>query len=125
MELIEKVKLWGREKGITNLNTQLLRGYEEYAEVARLITRGNDNKEELAKEVGDVLVVTIILADILGLDPMDCLAKAHAKNEKRTGVTRDGNFIKAEDLEEGGMSPEEIVETFQDPAPMKIEEEMQ
>lgn len=97
-DLIEKVKAWGKEKGITNEETQLLRGYEEYAEVARLITRGNYDKEELEKEIGDILVVTIILADILGLDPKTCLEKAHKKNEKRTGRTVNGNFLKSEDL---------------------------
>lgn len=97
-ELVEKVKKWGKEKGITNVDTQLLKGYEEYSEVARLITRNNQNKLELAKEIGDVLVVTIILADILGLEPKECLRLAHKKNEQRTGVTINGNFLKSEDL---------------------------
>lgn len=98
--LVEKVKQWGKDKGITNVETQLLRGYEEYAEAARLITRGSKDKEELEKEIGDILVVTIILADILGLDPKTCLEKAHKKNEKRKGRNINGNFIKEEDLED-------------------------
>lgn len=98
-KIIALIKDWGRQHKINNPDKQLLHCYEEVAEIGRLVIRGDYNKEELTKELGDVFVTTIILADIFGYDAFDCMEKAFLKIQKRTGKTVDGNFIKSEDLD--------------------------
>lgn len=46
----------------------------------------------------EVLDVLHVLAKILGLDLEECLSMAYDKIKDRKGVTRDGQFIKEEDL---------------------------
>ena len=50
-------------------------------------------------EMGDIFVTLLVHCDQLGIKPVDCLEMAYEKIKKRKGVTRDGIFIKAEDLE--------------------------
>lgn len=99
-KIIALIKDWGRQHKINNPDKQLLHCYEEVAEIGRLVIRGDYDKEELTKELGDVFVTTIILADIFGYDAFDCMEKAFLKIQKRTGKTVNGNFIKSEDLNE-------------------------
>ena len=98
-ELIDAVKQWRRELNIDNPDKQMLHCYEECAEAARYIIREDWDMEKIKSELGDIAVTVIVLADILGLDFAECLEVAHKKNEKRTGVTISGNFVKSEDLE--------------------------
>lgn len=100
-KIIALIKDWGRQHKIDNPDKQLLHCYEEVAEIGRLVIRGDYDKEELTKELGDVFVTTIVLADIFGCDAFDCMEKAFLKIQKRTGKTVDGNFIKSEDLNGG------------------------
>lgn len=51
-------------------------------------------------EMGDIFVTLVVHCDQLGIDPVECLEMAYNKIKKRKGVTRDGKFIKAEDLKE-------------------------
>lgn len=44
--------------------------------------------------IGDGFVTLIILAEQLGVDPMECLAYAYEQIAPRTGKTVDGVFIK-------------------------------
>ena len=50
-------------------------------------------------EMGDVFVTLIILCKQLGIEPQRCLELAYEKIKNRKGETRNGMFIKAEDLE--------------------------
>ena len=94
-ELFDNVVKWGFERGIDNPRSQFLKLYEECAEAYQAYQRG---EEGLSMELGDIIVVTTILADILELDILDCFEQAYDKIKHRTGVTHQGNFIKEEDL---------------------------
>lgn len=98
--LIDAVQEWGRSHKIDNPDKQMLHCYEECAEAARYIIREDWNIEKIKSELGDIVVTVIVLADILGLDIVECLEVAHKKNEKRTGRVIKGNFVKSEDLNE-------------------------
>ena len=93
-ELIEKVKQWGRDKNITNPDKQLCKVLEEVGEMAHEITRSHYDTDEMKDAIGDTLVTVIILSDILGFDPKDCLQKAYDEISGRTGKTIDGCFVK-------------------------------
>lgn len=99
-ELIEDIKQWGRDHGIDNPDKQLLHCYEEVSEIGRMVIRGDKNREELMKEIGDAFVTLIILADIFNQDVFECMEKAFLKIQKRTGKTLNGNFIKSEDIKD-------------------------
>nr|DAU66044.1 MAG TPA: NTP-PPase-like protein [Caudoviricetes sp.] len=49
-------------------------------------------------EMGDIFVTLIVLCKQLGIDYVECLSMAYDKISKRKGVTKDGIFIKEEDL---------------------------
>lgn len=54
----------------------------------------NDNVENLALELGDVLVTITILAEQNGLDIDDCFNLAFEKIKNRKGKTVNGEFVK-------------------------------
>lgn len=54
--------------------------------------------ERMQLEMGDVFVTLIILCKQLGIEPQECLELAYDKIKNRKGETRNGVFIKAEDL---------------------------
>ena len=92
-ELVKKVIEWGEEKGLHDAKAQLNKVIEEVGEIAHEITR-NRNGDDLADAIGDSLVTIIILANICGLDPEECLAGAYEEIKGRKGATRNGTFIK-------------------------------
>lgn len=49
-------------------------------------------------EMGDIFVTLIILCKQLDIEPQRCLELAYEKIKDRKGETRNGVFIKAEDL---------------------------
>ena len=51
-------------------------------------------------EMGDIFVTLIILCEQIGIDPVKCLEMAYEKIKGRSGKTINGQFIKAEDLED-------------------------
>lgn len=73
---------------------QLHKLYQEVGELSDDICKGNDPRSEM----GDVLVVAIILCAQLGVTPEECLEIAYNKIKDRRGVMRDGIFVKEEDL---------------------------
>lgn len=56
--------------------------------------------ENLKLEMGDIFVTLIILCEQIGIDPVKCLEMAYEKIKGRSGKTINGQFIKAEDLED-------------------------
>ena len=92
--LVQKVKQWGKEKKIANIDKQYIKGVEEYAELGREIVRGNYNSDEAKDAIGDTTVVLIILADLLGFDFYECLEYAWEEIKDREGEVRDGTFVK-------------------------------
>lgn len=95
-ELIDKVKEWGRSKGIDNADKQALKLGEEYGELLHELCRGRYQSDEVKDALGDIGIVWIILADILGYDVTECLLEAYSVVERRRGHTISGTFIKDE-----------------------------
>lgn len=119
--LMEKVLEWAEKKDLLhdeNARKQFLKFIEEVFEFKTemdTLTRYRDYYKEnphkkipekeharITKnamlEMGDVFVTLIILCDQLNMNPTLCLSMAYEKIKKRKGVTKDGIFIKEEDL---------------------------
>jgi NTP pyrophosphatase (non-canonical NTP hydrolase) len=97
--LISKVAVWAREKGLIkeeNSPKQFCKVAEEVGEVAAALARGD--KEMLKDGIGDVVVTLIILAEQQGLNITECLDAAWQEIKDRKGKTVNGAFIKEEDL---------------------------
>lgn len=92
------IREWGREKGINNADKQFEKVIEEIAEIAREIVRGRYDSNELYDAIGDAFVTIIILADLLGINPIDSLDIAWDEIKNREGKTIDGCFVKRSDL---------------------------
>ena len=103
MATITDVIQWGRDKGLNDPKAQLNKVTEELGEIAHEITRNHydlealEQPDELYDAIGDTLVTIIILADILNMDPMNCLEIAYEAIANRTGETKNGTFVKDED----------------------------
>lgn len=97
-ELIKQVEQWSINKGLDQADStkQTLKLYEESAEVAAAIARGN--YEALKDGIGDTVVVLIILAQQNGLTIEECLQFAYDEIKGRTGKMVDGVFVKSADL---------------------------
>lgn len=93
-DLITAVMAWGEERDIDNAYRQLNKVTEELGEWAHEICRDNFTTPEAKDACGDVLVTIIILADICGLDPIECLESAYHEISGRKGHTSEGMFIK-------------------------------
>ena len=92
--LIEEIIKWGQDKDIDNPDKQTIKLMEECGELAHEISRGRYNSEEVKDAIGDIGVVLIILADILGTDFGVCLNMAYEAIKDRKGKTVDGSFVK-------------------------------
>ena len=95
-ELIDAVRNWGKEKGIDSPYRQLNKVTEELGEWAHEICRDDFTTSEAKDSCGDLLVTIIILADICGIDPIECLEGAYHEISGRKGYTSEGMFIKEE-----------------------------
>jgi NTP pyrophosphatase (non-canonical NTP hydrolase) len=113
-ELIESVRQWGRDKGITGPNGkgtllgQLTKTQEELTETrdAAIHWRSNSfvmttakgkivkSEEELKDGIGDTTVTLILAAEMAGLTFEDCLATAYQEIANRKGTMRNGQFVK-------------------------------
>ena len=97
-ELISAICSWGSDKGINNPDKQTIKLMEEVGELANEISRSRYDTPEVRDAIGDIGVVLIILADILGYDFIDqCLLPAYNVIKDRTGHTVSGSFIKTSD----------------------------
>lgn len=116
-ELKIKVEEWAKDKDLLhseNADKQFMKFIEEVfefkSEFDYLERIGEDpsetysdyeqieTQENMQLEMGDIFVTLIILCKQLGIDCVECLEMAYDKISKRKGVTRDGIFIKEEDL---------------------------
>lgn len=96
-ELIGSIAIWGQEHHIDNIDKQTVKLMEEVGELAHEISRSRYTSFETKDAIGDIGVVLVILADMLGLDFADCLAEAYEVIRHRKGETVSGSFIKEED----------------------------
>lgn len=108
-ELKTKVEEWAKDKDLLheeNAEKQFMKFIEEVFEFKSEMdvyfdgaeTLKSLNKEYMEDEMGDIFVTLIVLCNQLGIDCVECLEMAYDKISKRKGVTKDGIFIKEEDL---------------------------
>jgi len=91
----ELILKWAKDKGILDKSTataQLGKLREEVGELEEEVLRGRISDAML--ELGDVLVVSTLIAHFLGTDIDECMGLAHAKISKRTGRMENGVFVK-------------------------------
>lgn len=94
-ELIGAIALWGQEKGIDSIDKQTVKLMDECGELAHEIVRSRYDSLEVKDAIGDIGVVLIILADLLGLDFGVCLQEAYDVIKDRTGKNINGSFVKS------------------------------
>lgn len=86
---------WAKDKGILEKATreaQCDKTIEEVTELSVAIYK--DDRDEIIDALGDILVTIIIQAEMNGLSLIDCLNSAYNVIKRRTGVMKDGKFIK-------------------------------
>ena len=101
-KLQEKVIEWAKDRNILENSTaikQIHKTREELYETLsalRDLEQGRESILEVADGIGDMLVTIILLANIVGLDSVDCLADAYEEIKNRKGKMVDGLFVKDE-----------------------------
>ena len=96
-KLNELVLKWAKEKGILDTGTvqgQLGKLHEEFQELETALSF--EDLEEVADAIGDMQVVLIILAELVGLDADLCLEDAYKIISRREGKMVNGVFVKEE-----------------------------
>ena len=113
-ELEPLVIQWAESKGILEKATPLDQAKKTYEELHELLealevqeegsetyynSKGKlvNTEEEVEDALGDILVTIIIQAEMQGLKLEDCLESAYNVISKRTGVMRNGQFVKDND----------------------------
>ena len=94
-ELEALVIQWADEKGILEKGTpgkQAMKTLEECGELIHAVA--SDNREEITDSLGDVLVTIIIQAKMQNLSLVECLHSAYLVISQRTGVMKNGQFVK-------------------------------
>lgn len=112
-ELQQQVIRWAADKGIligATPQTQAAKMLEEANELHEAVENLKKFapsmseadcyrfRQHILEEMGDVQVTIIILAQLLAMDPLDGLYRAHEKISKRNGKMVGGVFVKDEDL---------------------------
>ena len=98
-QLQDLVLDWAEEKGLLkpeNVLKQFAKSVSELGELGDAIIK--DEQAKVVDSIGDVQVCLIILTEQLGYNYDACLQIAYDVIKKRKGVTKDGTFIKEEDL---------------------------
>jgi len=91
----KEILAWAEPKGLLNPQLapqQFMKLSEEVGELANAILKGN--KIEQIDALGDIKVVITILAEQLGFDIDECEEIAYQEIKNRTGVTKNGTFIR-------------------------------
>lgn len=90
-----KIQEWADDKGILQKGTPKGQALKTLEECNELIDAIEDNdQDEIVDALGDVLVTLIIQAKMQDLNLLDCLQSAYEVISKRSGVMKDGMFIK-------------------------------
>ena len=99
-ELQKKVIQWAKDRNILENSTaikQIHKTREELYETLGALRDLEDGKEsilDVADGIGDMLVTIILLANIVGLNSVDCLEDAYEEIKNRKGKMGDGFFVK-------------------------------
>ena len=86
---------WAETKGILTNGTperQADKTLEEVEELREAISK--NDRHEISDALGDILVTIIIQAKMQNMSLLECLEGAYNVIAKRTGVIRDGQFVK-------------------------------
>jgi NTP pyrophosphatase (non-canonical NTP hydrolase) len=90
-----QIEEWAEEKGILKNGTTMKQAEKTHEEVLELISAiDEDNREEIIDALGDVFVTLIIQAKMQKLDLLECLQSAYDVISKRSGVMKNGMFVK-------------------------------
>lgn len=98
-ELEELVIQWAKDRNLlygTTSKDKMCKLIQEVGELSDEICK--ENVEKLESELGDNLVILAQIARQNGLTLARCLNTAYHKIKNRGGITRNGVFIKEEDL---------------------------
>ena len=99
-ELETKVIEWAKDRDIfenSNAIKQISKTQEELYETLsalRELEQGKESILEVADGIGDMLVTIILLAKMVDLNPVDCLADAYEEIKNRKGKMVNGLFVK-------------------------------
>lgn len=99
-KLEELVIQWAKDRNIlenSNAIKQISKTQEELDETLDALKRLEQGEEpmlEVADGIGDMLVTIILLAKIVGLNSVDCLADAYDEIKDRKGKMINGLFVK-------------------------------
>jgi NTP pyrophosphatase (non-canonical NTP hydrolase) len=86
---------WAENKGILQKATPARQADKTLEEVEELRAAiADDNREEIADALGDILVTIIIQAKMQNMSLVECLEGAYNVIAKRTGKMVDGQFVK-------------------------------
>ena len=91
---------WAKDRNIlenSNAIKQISKTQEELDETLDALKRleqGEESMLEVADGIGDMLVTIILLAKIVGLNSVDCLADAYDEIKDRKGKMINGLFVK-------------------------------
>ncbi len=97
-ELLAYIKQWGDERRLTDpahssSKVQGLKLVSELGELADNLAKGKDVKDD----IGDCMVVLVMIAALEGHSINECLAVAYADIKDRKGIMYEGVFIKESD----------------------------
>lgn len=95
-KLIQKIEQWAHERNLilgSDTKSQTLKLMAEAGELADSINKGTDARDD----IGDCIVVLIILAAQKGYELSECIAYAYEDIKDRKGVMYKGVFVKETD----------------------------
>lgn len=95
MKYKEEVIQWAADKNLLkpeNSFKQYIKTVSEVGELGDALIK--QDALGIIDGLGDVLVTLIILSEQLSLDLEDCLESAYNEIKNRSGVTKNGTFIK-------------------------------
>ena len=95
-DLFDAVKEWGKAHNINNPDRQALKMFEEAGELVSEFCRNRYHNDAVKDAIGDIQVVLVILADIVGYDVRECFESAYNEIKDRTGKSINGGFVKDE-----------------------------
>lgn len=90
---------WSNERNLlptTTIEKQIVKFYEESGELCAAVCRGNKN--DACDALGDMHVVMVQMAALIGVNLADCAWGAYREISDRKGKMVDGMFIKDADL---------------------------
>jgi NTP pyrophosphatase (non-canonical NTP hydrolase) len=96
--LIQAVNEWAESRGIMDKATPRAQAKKTLEEAGELLEAVCDDAfDEIALELGDVMVTCIIGCALQGITPEEALQAAYDKISKRGGRMVDGQFVRDEE----------------------------